>query len=65
MSGTGSWAHLVLPAITLGAALAAILARMTRTSLVDELRELYVVAARARGLSRAARRRSRTRSGTA
>ncbi len=53
VSGTGSWRNLVLPAITLGAALAAILARMTRTSLVEELRELYVVAARARGLSRA------------
>jgi ABC-type dipeptide/oligopeptide/nickel transport system permease component len=53
VSGTGSPAHLVLPAVTLGAALAAILARMTRASLIDELRELYVVAARARGLSRA------------
>ncbi len=51
VSGTGSWRNLVLPAITLGAALAAILARMTRASLVEELRELYVVAARARGLS--------------
>jgi peptide/nickel transport system permease protein len=53
VSGTGSWQHLVLPAVTLGAALAAILARITRASLVDELRELYVAAARARGLSRA------------
>jgi ABC-type dipeptide/oligopeptide/nickel transport system permease component len=53
VAGTGSLAHLVLPAVTLGAALAAILARMTRASLLDELRELYVVAARARGLSRA------------
>jgi ABC-type dipeptide/oligopeptide/nickel transport system permease component len=52
VSGTGSAAHLVLPAATLGAALAAILARMTRASLADELRELYVLAARARGLSR-------------
>jgi ABC-type dipeptide/oligopeptide/nickel transport system permease component len=52
VSGTGSWAHLVLPAVTLGAALAAILARMTRASLIDELRELYVLAARARGVSR-------------
>jgi len=52
VSGTGSLAHLVLPAVTLGAALAAILARMTRASLLDELRELYVLAARARGLSR-------------
>jgi ABC-type dipeptide/oligopeptide/nickel transport system permease component len=52
VSGTGSWLHLVLPAVTLGAALAAILARMTRATLIDELRELYVLAARARGLSR-------------
>jgi ABC-type dipeptide/oligopeptide/nickel transport system permease component len=52
VSGTGSLAHLVLPAVTLGAALAAILARMTRASLIDELRELYVLAARARGASR-------------
>jgi peptide/nickel transport system permease protein len=51
VSGTGTPAHLVLPAITLGAALAAILARMTRASVLEELRELYVLAARARGLS--------------
>ena len=51
VSGAGSWQHLVLPAVTLGAALAAILARMTRASLIEELRELYVLAARARGLS--------------
>jgi peptide/nickel transport system permease protein len=53
VSGIGTLAHLVLPAVTLGAALAALLARMTRASLIDELRELYVIAARARGLSRA------------
>jgi ABC-type dipeptide/oligopeptide/nickel transport system permease component len=52
VSGTGSWRHLVLPAVTLGAALAAIVARMTRASLVEELGELYVLAARARGVSR-------------
>jgi peptide/nickel transport system permease protein len=51
VSGTGSPAHLVLPAVTLGAALSAILARMTRASLLEELRELYVLAARSRGLS--------------
>jgi ABC-type dipeptide/oligopeptide/nickel transport system permease component len=51
VSGMGSPAHLVLPAITLGAALSAILARMTRASLLEELRELYVLAARSRGLS--------------
>jgi ABC-type dipeptide/oligopeptide/nickel transport system permease component len=53
VSGAGTWRHLVLPAVTLGAALAALTARMTRASLADELRELYVRAARARGLSRA------------
>jgi peptide/nickel transport system permease protein len=53
VSGTGTVAHLVLPAVTLGAGLAAILARMTRASLLEELGELYVLAARARGVSRA------------
>jgi peptide/nickel transport system permease protein len=52
VSGRRTWAHLVLPAITLGAPLAAVLARMTRASLLEELRELYVLAARARGVSR-------------
>ena len=53
VSGSGTLAHLVLPAITLGAPLGAVLARMTRASVLEELRELYVVAARARGVSRA------------
>mgnify|MGYP006274513703 CR=1 FL=1 len=53
VSGRGTLAHLVLPAVSLGLALAAILARMTRASLLDELNELYVRAARARGVSRA------------
>ena len=52
VSGRGTLAHLALPAISLGLALAAILARMTRASLLDELNELYVRAARARGVSR-------------
>lgn len=52
VSGRGGWAALVLPSISLGAALAAILARMTRASLLEELQELYVRAARARGVSR-------------
>ncbi len=52
VSGRGGVESLVLPAISLGAALAAILARMTRASLLEELRELYVRAARARGVSR-------------
>lgn len=52
VAGRGTLAHLVLPAITLGAPLAATLARMTRASVIEELRELYVLAARARGASR-------------
>lgn len=52
VSGRGTWAHLLLPAVSLGAALAAILARMTRATLLEELREQYVQAARARGASR-------------
>ena len=51
VSGRGTLAHLVLPAMTLGAPLAAVLARMTRASVIEELRELYVLAARARGVS--------------
>ena len=52
VSGRGTWAHLVLPAVSLGAALAAILARMTRATMLEELREQYVQAARARGASK-------------
>jgi ABC-type dipeptide/oligopeptide/nickel transport system permease component len=53
VSGRGTWGHLVLPAVSLGAGLAAILARMTRATLLEELREPYVQAARARGASAA------------
>jgi peptide/nickel transport system permease protein len=42
---------LILPAITIGAALAAILTRQTRASMIEVLSEQYVLAARARGLS--------------
>jgi ABC-type dipeptide/oligopeptide/nickel transport system permease component len=52
VSGRGTAANLVLPAISLGAALAAILARMTRATVLEELRGQYVLAARARGVSR-------------
>jgi peptide/nickel transport system permease protein len=43
-------AALVLPALTVGAALAAILARQTRGALIEALGEHYITAARARGL---------------
>lgn len=52
ISGRGTLAHLILPAASLGTGLAAILARMTRATLLEELREQYVTAARARGASK-------------
>ena len=51
VSGAGSFAHLVLPAITMGGALAAILTRMVRTSMLEELGHDYIRTARAKGLS--------------
>jgi peptide/nickel transport system permease protein len=43
--------HLVLPAVTLGLGMAAILTRMVRTSLLEELGQDYIRTARAKGLS--------------
>lgn len=51
VSGSGSLAHLVLPAITMGGALAAILTRMVRTAMLEELGQDYIRTARAKGLS--------------
>ena len=51
VSGTGSLAHLVLPAVTMGGALAAILTRMVRTAMLEELSQDYIRTARAKGLS--------------
>jgi peptide/nickel transport system permease protein len=50
VSGKAGVASLVLPAITLGAAFAAILSRMTRASLLERLGEDYLMVARAKGL---------------
>jgi ABC-type dipeptide/oligopeptide/nickel transport system permease component len=50
VSGAGTWAHLVLPAVTLGGALAAILTRMIRTAMLEELGQEYIRTARAKGL---------------
>ena len=50
VSGSEGWLHLVLPAITLGGALAAILTRMVRTSMLEELGQDYIRTARAKGL---------------
>lgn len=49
--GADSWRHYILPSLTLGAAVAAIMARFTRSSFVEILREDYVRTARAKGLS--------------
>ena len=49
VSGRGGAPHLILPAITLGAALAAILTRMVRSSVIEELSSDYVRTARAKG----------------
>lgn len=51
VSGRYGPEYLVLPAITMGAALAAILTRMVRSSVIEELNEDYVRTARAKGLS--------------
>ncbi len=51
VSGKNGLLSLVLPAITLGTAMAAILARMVRASLLEVLSEQYVMTARAKGLS--------------
>ena len=51
VSGRGGFSHLILPAFTLGAALAAILTRMVRTSVLEQLSSDYVRTARAEGLS--------------
>ncbi len=51
VSGTGSWKHFILPTLTMGTALAAILTRMVRTSMLEELGQDYVRTARAKGLS--------------
>lgn len=50
-SGRFDWSDIILPAVTLGAALSAILTRMVRSSVIEELNEGYVRTARAKGLS--------------
>jgi ABC-type dipeptide/oligopeptide/nickel transport system permease component len=50
-TGSANLEDIVLPAVTLGAALSAILTRMVRSSVIEELGEDYVRTARAKGLS--------------
>jgi peptide/nickel transport system permease protein len=51
VSGRGGFSYYILPAATLGAALAAILTRMVRGSMLEELSSDYVRTARAKGLT--------------
>ncbi len=52
--GADSWRHYILPSLTLGAAVAAIMARFTRSSFVEILQEDYIRTARAKGLPESA-----------
>ena len=49
--GADTWQHYILPSITLGAAVAAVMARFTRASFVEVIGEDYVRTARAKGLN--------------
>ena len=50
-SGSGSWAHLVLPATTLGVFLAPLTMRLVRSGMLEVLSQDYVRTARAKGVS--------------
>lgn len=54
VAGYGTPRHLILPAVTLGTAMAALLMRITRASMLEVLREDYMRTAYAKGLSRRA-----------
>ena len=49
--GADSWRHYILPSLALGAAVAAVMARFTRSSFIEILHEDFVRTARAKGLS--------------
>lgn len=51
-AGNGSWTHLVMPALTLGTAGAGAVARFTRSSMLEVLRQPYMRTARAKGVPR-------------
>ncbi len=51
VSGRDGFSHLVLPAVTLGGGLAALMTRMVRGSMLEEIRQDYVRTARAKGLA--------------
>jgi peptide/nickel transport system permease protein len=49
-TGLGGWKHLVLPALAIGFASSAYLARLVRSSMLEVLRQDFVITARAKGL---------------
>ena len=49
-SGWGFFTHLILPAVTLGSGMAALLTRMVRTAMLEELSQDYIRTARAKGV---------------
>lgn len=49
--GSGTLAHIILPAITLGTGVAAIITRMTRSSMLEVIRQDYIRTARAKGVA--------------
>jgi len=50
-TGRGTFRHLILPAITLGLASAGLIARITRSSMLEVLRQDFITTARAKGLT--------------
>ena len=50
--GMGTFRHIILPAVVLGTASTGIIARMTRSSMLDVLRQDYITTATAKGLTR-------------
>ena len=50
--GMGTFRHIILPAVVLGTASTGIIARMTRSSMLDVLRQDYITTAAAKGLTR-------------
>jgi peptide/nickel transport system permease protein len=48
-SGFTSWKHMILPALTIGTSAAAAIARMTRSSMLEVIRQDYIITARAKG----------------
>ncbi len=49
-SGIGTFAHLIMPAITIGTSSAALITRMTRSSMLEVIRQDFIRTARAKGL---------------